>query len=385
MKDIIFKRSIRFRDEESMAWTVNIELRKIDYERRNRVTLDKFRETIEVSFTGNGPNCSGQIYGHIQPRTDSQRQLLDYWERFHLCGMRSGTDKQSEYLKGGLYQSDYKKFISIFSSYDKELRRSWDEIAQKILHKNYQYDIENEPWVRKVIDKYMQGNPILYILGTGESNRFQSYPMRSDDLYVEYLFLAIRGLYNDRGYIYGHDWLYEPVPKNMEELLNNLCDKIEAEEAELTESLIPIFDMGAEDFKATPSIINQVIELRDCCTDEAQRFIALGMFLRCTFGDLNATFEEVDDCEQLYRADGQEYYIGTYEELKAIAEGHLFDDGCYDELWREAVQAEQTELGLKDWLQQVIDIDGWCNILNSWDGKYEEYKIGDEWICVSRT
>lgn len=28
--------------------------------------------------------------------------------------------------------------------------------------------------------------------------------------------------------------------------------------------------------------------------------------------------------------------------------------------------------------------DGWCNILNHWDGKYEEYKVGGEYICVSR-
>ena len=46
---------------------------------------------------------------------------------------------------------------------------------------------------------------------------------------------------------------------------------------------------------------------------------------------------------------------------------------------------EETELGLEDWLNDVLDNDGWCNILNHYDGKYEEYTVGKDIICVSRT
>ncbi len=76
--------------------------------------------------------------------------------------------------------------------------------------------------------------------------------------------------------------------------------------------------------------------------------------------------------------------MGTADELTAVAEDYL-DNGGYDELWRDAVQAEQTELGLREWLKEVIEVDGWCSILNRWDGRHEGYKVGEEWICVSRT
>ena len=44
------------------------------------------------------------------------------------------------------------------------------------------------------------------------------------------------------------------------------------------------------------------MELRDCGLTEAVRFIALGMELGYTFGDLNNTFEVVNDDDCLYRA-----------------------------------------------------------------------------------
>ena len=34
------------------------------------------------------------------------------------------------------------------------------------------------------------------------------------------------------------------------------------------------------------------MDLRECDEDEAKRFVALGVHLGCTFGDLNDTFEE---------------------------------------------------------------------------------------------
>lgn len=384
MKNKVFSRSVRFRDAEKIAWTVDFELREIDSERRNRSTLETYRETQEASFSGNGGSCGGQIDGHITPRTDGQKELLDLWNRYHLCGMVGGTDKQEEYLRGSQYKADYDKFVEIFSRYDENFRMTFDSTAWKILHNIFQFDVLMEPWIHRIVDDNMGGNPIIYILGNGKKTLFYGNTHDSTDYHVRCFFLSMKGLYNDRDYVYGKGWLFEPLPADMQQVINNLFDKIEAEEEELTESLTPVFDMGAEDFKATPKIINQVMELRDCCETEAKRFIALGMFLGYTFGDLNNTFEEVDDAENLYRADGEDYYIGTEEELQAVAEGRM-EDGDYDDLWREAVRAEQTELGLRDWCQQVIDIDGWCSILNSWDGRYESFKVGDEWICVSRT
>lgn len=376
-------RTVRFRDENSTAWTVDIEIRSIDYERTNRETLEKFHETKEISFSGEGGNGCGQIDGHIVPRTEGQRKLLEMWDRFHLCGMGSGTVKQSEYLKTQ-YAEDYSKFIETFSEYDLSFRSNWSETAKSILHNLFPYNVQDMPWVEQIIEKDMNGNPLMYILGDGQKHFLQRYPREKSDFYTQCFFLAIHGLYSDRGYKYGHGWLYEPVPDNIEALINEMCDLIEAEEAELTETLNPVFDMGAEDFKATPSIVEKVMELRDCDEAEAKRFIALGMTLECTFGDLDDTFEEVDEARNLYRANGTDYYIGTDKELYTVASDYM-EDGCYDDLWREAVHASNTEKGLSEWCQEVLDVDGWCNILNGWDGRYDEHKVGDEWICVSRT
>lgn len=379
----ILDRSVRFRDANKNAWTVRCEIGSTDSERRNRVTLQPFRETKGVSFTGHGGMSSGQCNGCIEPRTESQKELLDLWDRYHLCGMGGGTAKQEEYLFGGQYKADFDRFVDTFSGYDLQFRKACDKTTWDIIQSIFQYDVMAAPWIAYVVNKQMEGNPLTYILGDGEKHYFRD-THDSTDYHVKCFFLALRNLYKIEDYQYGTGWLYEPIPEDIVDIVNRVFDKIEEEEASLTESLTPVFDMGAEDFKATPSVINQVMELRDCGEIEAKRFIALGMCLGCTYGDLDDTFEEVDDSENLYRADGYDYYIGTDEELYVVAECRM-DDGDYDELWREAVRAGETELGLRDWCKYVLDMDGWCNILNSWDGKYDEFKVGDEWICVSRT
>lgn len=384
MNKTVFSRSVRFRDADMNGYTIKFELRAIDCKKKHYATLEEYHETQDVSFSGHGPESSGQCDGHINPRTEGQRKLLEMWDSYHLCGMNSGTNKQSEYLECAEYLEDYQRFVDTFKGYDKEFRNNFNELGWKIIQSVFKFEVTAEPWIQKVIADKMNGNPILYILGDDEKKHYYCSSHNSSDYYVQCFFLAIRGLYNDRGYCYGSGWLSKPVPANIKQLINELFDQIEQEEGELTESLDPVFDMGAEDFKATPKIVNQVMDLRDCGAIEASRFIALGMSLGYTFGDLNNTFEEVDSSECLYRADGQEYYVGTDEELTVVAEDYL-DNGGYDELWRDAVQAEQTELGLREWLKEVIEVDGWCSILNRWDGQHEDYKVGEEWICVSRT
>lgn len=384
MNKIKYKRSVRFRDANQMAWTVNFELRETESVRRSRSTLEKYHETQEVSFTGDGPTSFGQCSGHITPRTDSQKKLLEMWDCYHLCGMSAGTDKQNAYLYGPEYKADYDKFVETFSSFDKDFRKTFDGTAWRILNDVFMLHVTYEPWIQKVIGTQMNGNPVLYILGDGEDRRYFGNKHDENDYYVKCFFLAMKGLYNDRGYAFGSGWLGEPLPNDMKEMVDKLFDEIEEEEIALTESLNPVFDMGAEDFKATPSVINQVMELRDCGQTEAVRFIALGMELGYTFGDLNNTFEVVNDDNCLYRVDGQEYYVGTDQELYDVAYGYM-EDGDYDEIWREAVMAEQTEMGLREWCKYVIDMDGWCSILNHWDGRYDDHKVGEEWICVSRT
>ena len=161
------------------------------------------------------------------------------------------------------------------------------------------------------------------------------------------------------------------------------CIQIKNEEDALTEELEAVFDMGAEDFQATQEIMDQVMELRDCDEEEAEAFVALGIYLGVTFGDLNDTFESCGDCR--YEAAGDEYYVGTEDQLESIARDIVRSDD-YEYLWRECVRAEKTLDGFYEWGDEVIKNDGWVSILNHYDGCcYSQYNINGTYICVSRT
>lgn len=166
---------------------------------------------------------------------------------------------------------------------------------------------------------------------------------------------------------------------------DEICNAIDSEEKEYTAWLGMRIDMGSREFIADSEEVQKVQTLRKCSYQEAVRFLALGMHLECTVGDLNDTFSEVGEGDNLYCANGVEYYVGTEDELYDVAERMLFEYGDYDDLWREAVRSQETELGLQDWLQLVLDTDGWCSILNKWDGKYDEYFVDGRYICVSRS
>lgn len=381
MKNKIYSRSVTIRDNKMNRWSIKFEVRETDtFIRRNMDTLEEFEEHFEVSVCGEGGRGCGQCYNSIIPRTDGQKEMLDFWHKYHLCGMAGGTRAQEEYLKGEQYKNDFDGFVKLFSGYDKNFRSHFDGISFNIMCKFYQIQPERIAILRNVIAKYTNNNPIEYILGLEPKRLRNDY----NDLYVKYIFLAIRGLYIDRGYKYGTDWLYLPVPEDVCQRIDNLCETLQNEENELSQELaVPgDFDMGADDFEATQSVIEKVMEMRECSEYEAKRFVALGIHLQLTFGDLEDTFELNGDC--LYEANGTEYYIGTEDELIELAEDRV-DDNEYEYYWREAVAAKSTTLGLKEWRESIIKDDGWCSVINGYDGCYFEYNIAGEYICVSRT
>lgn len=99
--DIIFKRSVQFRDQNKNSWTVDFEVYKEESTRINRETLQKFKQSFSVSVCGAGGMSAGQCYDHINPRTEGQKKLLEFWNKYHLGGMSGGTVRQDEYLNGG--------------------------------------------------------------------------------------------------------------------------------------------------------------------------------------------------------------------------------------------------------------------------------------------
>ena len=131
--DIIFKRSVQFRDENKNSWTVDFEVYKEESTRINRETLQKFKQSFSVSVCGAGGMGAGQCYDHIIPRTEGQKKLLEFWNKYHLGGMSGGTIRQDEYLNGEQYVNDYNYFVELFKTYNEHYREQFDDILFRFL------------------------------------------------------------------------------------------------------------------------------------------------------------------------------------------------------------------------------------------------------------
>lgn len=78
---------------------------------------------------------SGQVRSYI-PRTEGQKKLLEFWNKYHLGGMSGGTIRQDEYLNGEQYVNDYNYFVELFKTYNEHYREQFDDISFQILVKN---------------------------------------------------------------------------------------------------------------------------------------------------------------------------------------------------------------------------------------------------------
>jgi len=376
MKAKGFPKTVKFRDANMCGFCISINLdiaERKPHVYTNRETLEEFEEYAQISFQGRGPMSCGQCNSHINPRTKGQKELLELWDKYHLNGMSAGTDVQMEYLYGGKYQQDYELFLKLFGQYDAERRTQWMYSDFRTLEKNFNIKEQGFEEAEQVIVKHMDNNPLVYILG---DNRFKR-EHGSTDLYVQYMFLAMNGLLHDRGYKYGSSWLHTPIPDDIEEIIDSLCKTIENEEKELTKELDPVFDMGNEDFRPNNKIVIEVMNRRNCRHNEALNFIALGMYMKCTFGDLNNTLQ-IDSNQCVYHANGHSYYVGSCDELEGIAKKIMLEDSCFKDFWK----GSDTDLSFNKWVSLVLDEDGFSSILNHYDGTHKEFSVNGKLICV---
>lgn len=373
------KRTVIFRDANKNRCEIEIELRNGGSERRNAETLEMIQCEYVVSVCGNCANNSGQCYDSIKPRTDGQKRLLDFWHKYHLSNLSNGTTRQTDYLKSEQYKGDYAGFVEAFSECGDVSLEGDIALLNVKMAELYNLNPVQLSDATKVADEKMSGNQFRYII---EEDCLWGRGHSADDYYIQLFFLAMHGLRVDRGYEYGTGFLCLPLPGNIEEIINDICSQIEREEAELTESLNPVFFMD-DRFEATCDRVEEVMELRNCDEVEAKRFIALGMHIGCSFGDLNDTFGECSRSGCAYSANGGEYYIGTEDELEKVASDYVHESDDYEYLWRESVHSGNTTLGLEEWLDAVVD-DGFAVILNHYDGTSESYRVDGEWIEVCR-
>ena len=76
--DIIFKRSVQFRDENKNSWTVDFEVYKEESTRINRETLQKFKQSFSVSVCGaGGMGAMLRSYNFSYRRTKETSGILE--------------------------------------------------------------------------------------------------------------------------------------------------------------------------------------------------------------------------------------------------------------------------------------------------------------------
>lgn len=176
----------------------------------------------------------------------------------------------------------------------------------------------------------------------------------------------------DRGYIYGHGWLYRSFD---EDELNRIVKAVEQEEADRLAAKskeyegIDIWD--DEDLDRLCGIVEE--RLPDAESPTA--VIALLRHTDTQLADID-TVECHDDC--CYSVGGTWYYCGTQCQLEDIADSLLTRED-----WVAAVDEDWTDLSFHDWKQEVIDMD-LGNVLNSYDSTVSEYNVGGDDFLVCR-
>lgn len=385
-----------------------------------------------LSMCGNMSGCSGQICDHIVPRTEGQQKLIELWREYHCNDICAGTKLQTEYLKSDKYKEDFDYLSNFFSScdYSKVINNTIERVIdthkecaeyfhykRKLEEKNlgeqrrklYESSfnlISRNIWVKKgkyiirgiirdkleakgislnltglsfkekeVYSKYMD----LFDLYTGKLKNSNMYHFTYKQLLLEW-----NGLQPDRGYQYGSAWLFKVLPENIEEDIEKLCAEIDQEESLRSQELIAKLnerkdedtDDEVEDFKMSLSDdldtdeehVNTVMEVLDIDEDEATRFVALGKVLGEYFSNMEYDWEEQDSDEQRYKYGGTEYYIGTNDELTEVAKDIVKNDPEMKYFWKQAVESDSTEEGFEEWRDSIVDIDGFENTLDSYDG-----------------
>lgn len=200
-------------------------------------------------------------------------------------------------------------------------------------------------------------------------------PGYSYDKEKEYL-ISI-GLYIDRDYRYGSGWLYKPYPK---EELDQIIEEIMTQENQRKERARSAHFLLMDDPENETRIIQQLQDALDYTLDTAQCIYALGKHCKIETSELQYI---TADGGHRFTCQGVEYYVGSDDELSSIAKEYLEDE---DYIWRDAVANGNTTLGLSDWIDEVINMDGFASILNSYDGKYNDIHLplSDRWICICR-
>lgn len=163
-------------------------------------------------------------------------------------------------------------------------------------------------------------------------------------------------------YTYGDEWLKRELPEGLETELHEVCNRI------------LLLEQEAKTGKLIKDLTDDELEERGYGNEE----IALAKHLELTTDEL----EEIEQRQPSnFEYGGMTYFVGTEEEAEQTAMDYLTNDPY---LWQEAAKAGHTELGLQEWAEEVVSVDGVGHILNSHDGTEDSEEVNGMWYTIIR-
>jgi hypothetical protein len=321
-------------------------------------------------FTASGEYCGslGQCFGSVKPATENQSKLIDLWRKWHLNGMKAGTDKQMELTNGLNYDETMIKLTSIDRKTGKESFFNYDNLTKII-----------ERWkteIKDLNDWFVNGSDRL-MAETWHKFKLTDYETR-EDYYNKTLreynkqlndaeeALKSTMLYdidprdNVKLYRYGSAWLRKDLPENFEGELNNLLDKIEAEEEETKER----------------KVVKEDIDLFNDF-DEPKTALSLALMFELSVNEIEEIKENGDNS---WIVQGIDYLAGTDNEMDEAWDNELenYIDECI-----EMPKGFENYFDREAWKRDAR-YDGRGHALNRYDGGEEEIQINGTWFYAYR-
>jgi len=267
------------------------------------VNLEQQEKGLVFSASGEYKGSMGQCLDSIEPKNEPQNALIDLWKKYHLNDMNAGCIHQDKW---------------------QDIRINPEELPNS--HANRDEKGILASWVYpKDHEKGFLGKacPIC-------------------------------------GYKYGTSWLYRPLPDNIEEEINNICnaiENIENAEREINQDN----DISWEDI-------------------EDEKIIALGKHLQISPYEAQEDIKESDYGDCLYEYAGQEYLVCTDDEADEKEDEQLesYIDECL-----EIPEHVEKYFDREAWKEDAR-INGRGNCLNRYDSSEDEEEVNGETYYIYR-
>lgn len=413
-KEEVFRKLFKFTDADNCVVEIDVKVDKVtnDTNKKSYVDLSPMPNYLMLSIRGKNGYGSGQIYRQINPKGGPQSLFLNFWKQNQLNELQAGTINQMNYLES-TYEQDWKAMYNTVKDFvnknnievsglkylddsDKtiELQRKLQDELNGIGIDSCKFFLE----IFNVHSKFL--SKVEYDFKSQLEYLLNSYNIT--DLYMKYAFMSSKGLLYDKNcnnYKYGEEWLVKEFNFDaLKQLIDAIIDEENKCKGEKRQELIERYnnndddeededesDEDEEDEEELPDVNEDSQELLDlvmsecnCDRWDAIRVIAL---LRSEDIDLDELWNIDIDSTSVISYGSTEYYVDTYSNLRQIAIDYLTDER---DLWVEAVKSGSTDDGLKDWVEDVVDIDGIGNTLNHWDGTEDYENVFDEQVYVVR-